>query len=226
MSGSGRDAVLKIVTERGIQEVLHFTTNLGFVGCLATKAVLPRNRLKKEQFLQHILTLNAPFRAEEEDWFDQTEKWIDYVNLSISAISANLFRSSSLRWHAAASFSWVIMSFDPALMADEGVYFSTTNNIYPLTTRASGARGLEALFAPSVPRKPGWAAYRGARAAHLPTCEQAEVLYPKMLPIRYLRRLYVADGEDSDWAHCILSQYGRLDVQVVVNRTKFAGNPN
>jgi ssDNA thymidine ADP-ribosyltransferase, DarT len=143
---------------------------------------MPRLRLRREQLLEHILTLNAPFRAEEEPWFDRSREWAKYVNLSISEITTNLFRHS-LKWHEGKDISWVIMSFDPTLMADDGVFFSTTNNIYPLTERGRGPGALEALFAPMVRRKPGWVAIRGNRPQNLPTCEQAEVLYPTGLPM-------------------------------------------
>ena len=225
MSPHKSSSVLAIIATRGISEVLHFSTNRGFLGCLVTGAVLPRNRLKETELLEHILTLNAPFRTEEEGWFNKERMWISYVNLSISESSSNLFRFS-LKWHEGADLSWVIMSFNPVLMADEGVFFTTTNNIYQLTRRASGAAGLEALFETDIPRKPGWTAHRRQRPPNLPTCEQAEVLYPDELPLHYLQRVYVREGEDSDWAHAMLRAYGREDVDVLVQDAKFRGAPN
>lgn len=224
MTQSG--TVADIINERQIHEIVHFTTNLGFLGCLAKGAVLPRNRLRNDELLEHILTLNAPFRAEEEDWFDRTQNWIDFVNLSISEISVNLFKHSALKWHAGKDIFWVIMSFDPALMIDPGVYFSTTNSIYEHTIRTVGGSGLESLFSPAVRRKGTWKAVRGNRPPYLPTCEQAEVLYPAGLPMDYLRKVYVRTGDEQDNVHCALGTYGRKDVEVVVNLEKFYGAPN
>jgi len=217
--------IADIIARRRIKEVVHFTTNLGFLGCLAKGSVLPRSRLPKEKLLEHILTLNAPFRTENEPWFDKTKNWTDYVNLSISDISTNLYRHS-LGWHAGKNIFWLIMSFDPLLMEEAGVYFCTTNNIYALTSRGTGADGLEALFAQTVPRKHGWTASRGNRAQHLPTCEQAEVLYPDGLSLSYLRKVYVGEGEQSDWVYSVLAQYGQDAVEIVIDKAKFQGVPN
>jgi hypothetical protein len=213
------------IADRGISEVVHFSTNLGFLGALAKDALMPRNRLSSDDYLEHILTLNAPFRTEEQPWFDKTQNWIDYVNLSISEITINLFKHS-LRWHAGSDIFWLIMSFDPMLMADPGVYFSTTNCIYPLTSRKEGSNGLKALFAPVVQRKPGWSVARDSRPPELPTCEQAEVLYPKGLTLDRLRKVYCRQGEDCDRVYSMLSTYDRKTVEVVLNEEKFKGRPN
>ena len=139
------ELVSKLARIRNIREIVHFSTNRGLTGCLHSGFVYPRSKLKAEDQLEHILTLNAPFRAEAEDWFDRTENWIDYVNLSVSEITANLFRFS-LKWHAGKDIYWVIMGFDPALLDDDEVYFSTTNNIYEHTRRAKGPLGFETML--------------------------------------------------------------------------------
>src|ERR1051326_8528017 len=110
MTDTDRAAINNIVEARKITEVLHFTTSRGLVGCLASGFVLPRDKLRKEQNLQYIVTMNAPYRSEELPGFDKSRNWISYINLSISEISINLFKYS-LRWHAGEDLFWVIMSF-------------------------------------------------------------------------------------------------------------------
>lgn len=217
-------SVSELARQRGITEVVHFSTNLGLTGCLHNEMVLPRNRLKTEEKLENILTLNAPFRSEEEAWFDKTENWINFVNLSVSEITTNLFRAS-LKWHAGRDIYWVIMSFDVDLLDQKGVYFTTTNNIYPYTVRGMGTAGFEAMFASEVRRRGTWKAYRGRRPARLTTCEQAEVLFPDGLPMSYLRRVYVRSGEEADRVHAVLAQFGRDDVEVLEDANKFHGQP-
>jgi len=217
-------SVSEMARERGITEVVHFSTNLGLTGCLHNEMVLPRNQLKIEEKLENILTLNAPFRSEEEAWFDKTQNWINFVNLSVSEITTNLFRAS-LRWHEGKDIYWLIMSFDVSLLDHKGVYFTTTNNIYAHTIRGQGPAGFEALFAPEVRRRPGWRAVRGRRASHLTTCEQAEVLFPDGLPMSYLRRVYVRTGEEADRVHAVLAQFSREAVEVEENADKFHGKP-
>ncbi len=218
------EPVSKLAEACKISEIVHFSTNRGLTGCLHSGYVYPRSKLKTEQQIEHILTLNAPFRAEAEDWFDRTESWIDYVNLSISEITANLF-GFSLKWHAGKDLYWVIMSFDPSLLDDDGVYFSTTNNIYEHTSRAKGTDGFEALFRPAIRRKGNWTAYRKSRASHLSTCEQAEVLYPAGLDMKYLRRVYVREADQKDRVYALLSNFDRSDVEVIVDAKKFEGCP-
>ncbi|MDR6188440.1 hypothetical protein QE372_000708 [Agrobacterium pusense] len=210
---------------RAVAEILHFTTNRGLIGCLHTGNLLSRDRLKDEEGLVHILTLNSKFRKEEEISFNQNEKWIDYVNLSVSEITTNLFRAS-LKWHAGKDLFWVIMAFDPAILDGEGVYFSTTNNIYSGTVRQKGAAGFEALFAPTVTRWSGNIVSRKDRPAHLTTCEQAEVLYPRHIDMLNLKRVYVTQGELADRVAAFLGTYQRDDVEVVVDPKKFEGQSN
>jgi hypothetical protein len=117
--------------ERGITEIVHFSTNRGLTGCLHSGFLLPRSRLRREDQLEHILTLNAPFRSEEEDWFDKTENWIDYVNLSVSEITTNLFRAS-LRWHEGRDIYWVIMSFGIEILDHRACIFPRLTAYIPL----------------------------------------------------------------------------------------------
>jgi hypothetical protein len=212
-------------SSRGISEILHFTTNLGLTGCLHTRALLSRERLKDEDSLLHILTLNSKFRKEEESSFDQNERWIDYVNLTVSEITINLFKAS-LRWHAGKDLYWVIMAFDPIVLDDEGVYFSTTNNIYSGTDRRKGLEGFQNLFASSIERWPGNRVSRGTRASHLTTCEQAEVLYPGQIDMLNLKRVYVSEGDLADRIAAVLGAFQRQDVEVLVDPAKFEGQHN
>jgi hypothetical protein len=217
--------VAEIVSTRKITEILHFTTNRGFLGSLAAGLLLPRSKLESEQILRHIIFKNAPHRSEEDEDFDKTENWIDYVNMSISAINAAMLAYSE-RWHAGKDISWFVMAFDPVILEHYGVYFSTTNNIYPFTRRATGGGGLDALFASFVPRKSGWSASRGRRPPHLTTCQQAEVLYPKGVPMAHLRAVYTREEGDGDWVHAMLATYNRSDVSVLHDPAKFVGFPN
>ena len=58
-------SIAEIVTQRGIEEVLHFTTNKGLTGILAEGAVLPRKRLPEHKYLEHVYEPNAEMR---KDW--------------------------------------------------------------------------------------------------------------------------------------------------------------
>ncbi len=67
---------------------------------------------------------------------------------------------------------------------------------------------------------------RGPRPANLPTCEQAEVLYPEAVSTEYLRCIYVDEDDHHDQASGWLQEFGFKDVDVVISTQKFLGSPN
>ncbi len=217
--------VQQIISDRQIERVLHFTTNRGLVGTLASKSLLSRHRLNHEQYLEHVLHVNAARRREAAVDFDKSQNWLDYVNLSISEINRR-YLIVSKHWHNNSDVWWCILAFDSDIMTHDRVAFATTNNAYELCERKGGVEGLEALFAPSIRRKPGWTVARRHRATNLPTCEQAEVLYPEAVSTEYLRCIYVEEDNHHDRASGWLREFGFNAVDVVSSTQKFLGSPN
>lgn len=218
------------IDERGISEVLHFTTNRGATGVLHNRFLMARPRLDADKYLRHVLQLNWENRPEVDAFFDKSENWINFVNLSVSEINARLFRLSRDR-HTASGLWWCILGFDPEIMTHDGVWFATTNNGYDACIRGNGQQGLHALFTPRVQRKARgrygpWSISRGGRSAELPTCEQAEVLYPDQLSLEYLRKIYVVEDEHHDMIAGLLVDFGYENIEVLVEPNKFRGQPN
>ncbi|HBO2745111.1 DarT ssDNA thymidine ADP-ribosyltransferase family protein [Pseudomonas aeruginosa] len=214
------------IQRRGITELLHFTTNRGIVGTLSSGQLLSRYRLPDEDSLQYILHVNATNRPEAGHFFDKSENWLDYVNLSISEINRRYFEVSQ-RWHVNADIWWGILSFDASAIEDDNVYFATTNNSYDCCVRRQGLEGFNELFAPLIRRKSnGWSARRASREDRLPTCEQAEVLYPRAVPAHYLRRIYVMNETCHDTVKGWLRQFQLPTVDVLIAPQKFEGIPN
>jgi hypothetical protein len=112
--------------QRQLSELVHFTTQRGVVGTLAKGALLSRHRLPQEEYLQYVLHVNAARRPEADAFFDKSENWLDYVNLSLTEINTRYFRSSR-NWHLGNDIWWAILAFDAKLILDEGVVFATTN---------------------------------------------------------------------------------------------------
>lgn len=219
-------SIQTIINNRGITEVLHFTTNRGLVGILCSSALKSRYMLPSDKYLEHILHVNAAVRPEASELFDKSDNWLNYVNLSISEINRRYFEASE-RWHNNDNVWWVILSFDAVVMTHENVVFTTTNNSYDLCTREQGAAGLDAVFAPCIKRKlPNWQVYRTGRTAELPTCEQAEVLYPLEVSAEFLRRVYVHEEEHQDQVAGWLAEFGLTSVKVEWSSSKFEGKPN
>jgi hypothetical protein len=209
-------AVAAYAAARGITEVLHFTTAPpGMVGICVTGAVLSRDRLDRDKYIEHIYKPNTRDRLKDAEW-------TDYVNLSISRVNKRMLDSSE-NWHAADGIWWAVLSFDPVILTHPGVHFTTTNNTYTATVRrATGRDGLADMFSDKVP----WGHYgavdsrREDTPRHWTTNEQAEVLYPGELPLTYLRAVYVADPEHIDDANTWIRGFSTVPTVSVNHRAE------
>lgn len=188
-------SVSDVISRRGIESVMHFTTTDGFLGMVSLDPprVLSRSALMQQGYNRFLPCENADFRPDND--------WLDYINLSITNINRYFYRYSR-RSHPDAK--WIILEFSPDILTHDGVLFVTTNNIYSAATRAGDEAGLEALFAPQFNN--GKCDLNRARLGlpeNAPTCNQAEVLYPRALSLEYLKKIYVLDEGSS---HLISAQ--------------------
>lgn len=185
--------IVSYTTERGISEVLHFTTNKGLLGIFATQALRSRDRLETDEYIEHIFAPNCENRLKDADW-------TDFVSMSISRVNGRMLGVSE-NWHSTEGIWWVVLSFGAELLAHPGVHFTTTNNTYhACVQRGSGLIALRRLFAPSV--EWGWYGYKKVRSPSMPpswtTDPQAEVLYPGELELELLQSIYVREEERVD----------------------------
>lgn len=208
--------ISSIIRNRGIKEILHFTTNEGLLGILHTKLLKSRERLPEDKQLEYIFKPNAVWRKDTP--------WLDYINLSITRINAQFFEIVSEKWHKGRDIWWCVLSFDPIILTEDGVYFTTTNNIYTDVKRGRGADGLEALFASRISQ---WGNKFVIRDPQQPlnytTCPQAEVLYPGELSTKCLNKIYVLKAEHDDEICGQLSGVCHPTVEVVVTPKVFNG---
>lgn len=206
----------EIIISRNIKEILHFTTNKGITGMLSTGLIKSRNLLPKEERLEYIYKYNCLDRSRDKDWWD-------YVNLSITTVNKNLFDISSGRWHSGEDGWWCILSFDSSICTHEGVYFTTTNNMYTGVKRRQGSKGLEAMFATQIEQWQNKIIRRGSEVPlNQPSCPQAEVLYPNEISLEYLKTVYVSTNEDAAKLDSILSIFSEWKhINCVVNQNLF-----
>lgn len=201
--------VLEYARQRDITEVLHFTTHHGLIGIGATGAVQSRDGLSVDAYLEHIYLPNCKSRLKDADW-------TGYVNLSITRVNKDMLGFSK-NWHQEDGVWWCVLAFDAELLAYPGVYFATTNNIYPAVRRDTGLAGLSALFSPSVAGRYGVLTQRNSLTpANMPTDPQAEVLFPERVPLSSLRAIYVPDEDNIDHVYSLfgtLSELPRVPVQ-------------
>jgi len=192
-----------VIIKHGINEILHFTTNSGFVGILDAHCVKPSQDLPQDHRLEYILKMNCPNRSRDIEW-------LNYVSLSITHVNKYFFNISKNKWHKNDVAWWCILSFRPEILTHSGVVFCTTNNAYTkVVKRGYGDSGLEQLFANTVVEyESGTVAKRHhSMPVNQPTSKQAEVLYPGELSLDYLQRIYVNEEEhasaiESQWAIC------------------------
>ncbi|AZP43924.1 DUF4433 domain-containing protein [Rahnella aquatilis] len=209
------------VKAKGIKEILHFTTNQGLLGVLRTGAVLPNSQLKEEDTLAFIFQQNSLKRRERDS------KWLGFVNLSITKLNFEFFEHSR-SVHQNSDIYWAILSFSPDILIDSGVYFTTTNNIYPSCLRGEGIEAFERMFCDPIEGKFQKKIYRGPfHLSSWTTCEQAEILYPGRLALKHLIKVYVENFEDKSSIMAQLAALGLvLDVEICPNKFRDNSNDN
>lgn len=215
-------SVRDVIDRRGIEEVLHFTTSYGCLGALYTNAVQSRQRLEGDPLVEYLFKPNVAFRKDAA--------FLDHVSLSIEWINADFFSRCAGSWHRDEDIFWVIMSFDPVVLEDPGVVFSTTNNIYTSVKRGQNEAGLEALYAQKITQYVQRGTEHAAvRTATTPpswtTCAHAEALYPGGVDSRFLRRIYTRTEEDRHEVLVFLKGTWHPPVEVVVDPARFEGRP-
>jgi len=208
--------VERILKERSINELVHFTTSIGLLGILSTESLLPRSHLAAEQALEYILKYNAPYRSDPG--------WLRYINLSITKINQVFFEHSG-RLHRDSGVFWAILAIDPKVMCHDGVYFTTTNNIYPACRRGEGSQALERLFSPKVLGRYSKEIIRPTGLPdNLTTCPQAEVLYPGRLSTQFVRYIYVRCDADRNAVNAQIAALGVGPYEIIVAPEQFT-NP-
>ena len=204
----------QIIATRGIEEILHFTTNKGLIGILASRSLKSRKRLPKDKYLEHVYSANCKTRRDVA--------WLDYVNLSITDIDARLFEISSDKWHKDKDVWWCILAFASGILDHPDVHLSTTNNMYSGVKRGTGGQGLEALFKDRIHQYEG--RYITRSPEHLPnqpTDPQAEVLYPGEVSTKHLKKVYVVGNMHRDTAKAMLSSVDHEELPIEKDPGKF-----
>lgn len=154
------------------------------MGSLFARRLLSRSRVEDDPDLAFISLPVWPVKA---------SAWVDYVSLSIHSINLDLWERAvnnlPERW-------WAILAFDPEILDHDGVWFATTNNIYPACRRAQGVDGFAALYADPVVGRYGIPCRRTGLPDSQPTDRAAEALYPESVDMNHLLHIYVRAPDD------------------------------
>lgn len=185
---------------------MHFTTAKGLLGSIGKAVLLSRERVEDDPGLAFIF---------QSVWPRRDHAWTDYISLSVHAINLDLYRSA--QGHL-PDLWWAVMAFEPAILDHDGVWFATTNNIYPTCNRAQGLAGFEALYANEVLGRYSEPRTREGLDEAQPTDRAAEVLYPGELDLDYLASVYVPSDEHRRHVLAWCDVLDRAEPEVVVRR--------
>lgn len=190
--------ILQEANERGVSEILHFTRGDNFVGILAQGAILSRNTLAyRSQSFELLEFVGIPAWADRSRDID----WWDFINLSIESVNQTLLDGARRRH---IDQRWFILSFSVEILSNSGIMFTDTNNAYiPHVRRDDADKGLKLPFCQSYSDAQGRVHTRNSELpSQYPTSQQAEVLYPNVLDLSYLKRVYVEDEFGAQHANC------------------------
>ena len=205
--------VSELARDRGVTEILHYTSDRGVMGSVMKGALLSRERVEADPDVPFIF---------EGVWERKDPEWLDHISLSVSRINLDLFRRSRKRlpdrW-------WAIMSFSPDILDHDGVCFTTTNNVYnECCERGEGPEGFEAMYATQI--EWGYYGSRKHRTSHhddaWPTDRAAEVLYPGEIPLEYLQTVYVEGRQARRMVNAWTEAFGKPELSVTVDPTPFS----
>lgn len=184
-------SLVRRIEVQGITEILHFTMGDNLVGILGHGGILSRTLLEEERAkfksLEHVGDSSWPDRSRDKEWWG-------FINLSIETVNQYLLNRAKSNH---PNQRWFVLSFAPHVLTHEDVYFTTTNNAYtPHVLRGTGPDGLKLPYSTSYKDRNGNVHRRqDALPQQIPTSQQAEVLYPNLLSLNYLRAIYVEDAD-------------------------------
>jgi hypothetical protein len=211
---------------KSVSEILHFTRGDNFVGILAQGAVLSRNTLNfRRQGFEMLEFVGIPAWADRSRDVD----WWDFINLSIQSVNQTLL-DGARRKHT--DQRWFILSFSLEVLMQPGIMFTDTNNAYiPYVTRADAAVGFNLPFCQQYRDAQGKQHNRNPELPiQYPTSQQAEILYPNVLDLTYLKKVYVEDEPGAQHANSAKFTQDYLsatfhDFVVEINPNKFKSHP-
>lgn len=190
------EAPSQAAARRGVRELVHYTTEKGIQGTIASKALLSRAQLDQEEYLALI---------REPVWPRRDAPWIDHISLSVTTVNEDLFRRSRSHF---PHLWWAVIAVSPVVLDADGVVFTTTNNIFPSVRRGVGVAGFEAIFAEEVVGRYGVVHTRAGLPDAQPSDRAAEVLYPQRIETSHIEAIYVME---SDHKNMILGWCAALD---------------
>lgn len=177
-------AFQKEITDRGIQQLIHFTPTINLLSIFELGKLLSRSMLEK-------------FDVEQTDIFDYVEftdavRYDDkhYINLSVQHPNSFLFNRFRQKTAEHLHITWCVLKIAPKFIYKIDTLFSVTNAANSHNKSVVGVTGdiekFRMLFSPSVRVVTSYASREVQRInlnLKYPTDEQAEILVRDEIPL-------------------------------------------
>jgi len=172
----------KIIKERKITELIHFTPTKNLLSILEQGEIMSRARL--ESLGIEYIQFNDKIRYDDKN----------YINLSLSGPNTFLLKKYKKRYENDPTITWCILKVDPKHIYEYDTLFSVTNAARRLNI-SGDLEKFKQLFLPEI--KYGTRVIkRGNIKDKYPTDEQAEILVKDSIPLSSIMKVCFYNEED------------------------------
>jgi len=186
--------IIRLIREREITALYHFTTTINLLGMFSIGRICPRSEYDT---LRNLADENL-----YGDYLDHMDELRldglnNYVNTSLSHPNVYLLQAYKSRKDL-AHYSWCILRLDPHLMERPETLFSMTNAASASAAEygiRDGVDGFNQLFSDEVITRKGQFTRRGLPPEY-PTDIQAEVLIPGAIDLDTVKAVYFETASD------------------------------
>jgi len=198
----------KIIEERKISELIHFTPTKNLYSILEQGEIMSRERLEKldvEQFdILDYIQFTDEIRYDDKN----------YINLSISSPNTFLFSKFREKTKDDPTITWCVLKIDTKHIYDYFTLFSITNAASNAAKKQFGISGdiekFKQLFLPEIKINTYYgirAIKRGNIKDKYPTDVQAEILVKDSIPVSSIQKICFIDENDMATTKAALNMF-------------------
>lgn len=184
-------SIKKIIKDREITELIHFTSTRGLEGIFKARHILSRFELENSNFVDDneiLFNSNDTFRMEGKN----------YINLSVSKPNKSLFNRFKHRKESDPTIGWCILKINPHVLLDDNLkcFFSITNAANSAAKNDYGIKSdvesFKKMFNDEVVVKNSYGSKTYSRFGlnkNQTTDNQAEILVEGKIPFKYINAI-------------------------------------
>jgi hypothetical protein len=187
----------KIISERNISELIHFTPTKNLYGIMEMGEIMSRARLE-ELDVEHFDILDYIEFNDEIRYDDK-----NYINLSISSPNTFLFSKFRDKTKDDPTIVWCVLKIETKYIYEYDTLFSVTNAASNAAKKQFGISGNIEMFKQLFANELIFKTYRGNRKIKrgkikdkYPTDVQAEILVKSSIPISSIKKVCFLNNEE------------------------------